>query len=161
MINEKQDIAYFLSFCIEQYKVAKSLTGNEAMTLLSGYSVLEYLEEHYEALHTQSRQWLVEEIDDFIKERDKDCEVLSIANNFEVAGQSLSKLEVTQHNLHLLLPSKVSRMAVMLVEDEDVSMVDAMIRLYSSRVYARLEDESTKAWNLGPVALYEEFQEEA
>ena len=47
MINEKQDIAYFLSFCIEQYKVAKSLTGNEAMTLLSGYSVLEYLEEHY------------------------------------------------------------------------------------------------------------------
>ena len=52
-------------------------------------------------------------------------------------------------------------MAVMLVEDEDVSMVDAMIRLYSSKVYARLEDESTKAWNLSPVALYEEFQEEA
>ena len=52
-------------------------------------------------------------------------------------------------------------MAVMLVEDEEVSIVDAMIRLYSSKVYARLEDESTKAWNLGPVALYEEFQEEA
>lgn len=161
MINEKQDIAYFLSFCIEQYKVAKSLTGNETMTLLSGYSVLEYLEEHYEALHTQSRQWMVEEIDDFIRERDKDCEVLSVANNFEVAGQSLAKLEVTQHNLHLLLPSKVSRMAVMLVEDEDISMVDAMIRLYSSKVYTRLEDESTKAWNLSPVALYEEFKEEA
>ena len=61
------------------------------MTLLSGYSVLAYLEEHYEALHTQSRQWLVEEIDDFIRERDKDCEVLSVANNFEVAGQSLAK----------------------------------------------------------------------
>lgn len=49
----------------------------------------------------------------------------------------------------------------MLVEDEDISMVDAMIRLYSSKVYTRLEDESTKACNLSPVALYEEFQEEA
>lgn len=56
MINEKQDIAYFLSFCIEQYKVAKGLTGNESMTLLASYSVLDYLEEHNEALHTQSRQ---------------------------------------------------------------------------------------------------------
>ena len=158
MINEKQDIAYFLSFCIEQYKVAKSLTGNEAMTLLSGYSVLEYLEEHYEALHTQSRQWLVEEIDDFIRERDKVCEVLSVANNFEVAGQSLAKLEVTQSNLHLLLPSKVSRIANMLAEDNGISIVDAMKLLYSSELYARLENESTKAWHLGPVALYEDFQ---
>ena len=160
MINEKQDIAYFLSFCIEQYKVAKSLTGNEAMTLLSGYSVLEYLEEHYEALHTQSRQWLVEEIDDFIRERDKDCEVLSVANNFEVAGQSLAKLEVTQSNLHLLLPSKVSRIANMLAEDNGISIVDAMKLLYSSELYARLENESTKAWHLGPVALYQDFKAE-
>lgn len=29
--------------------------------------------------------------------------------------------------------------------------------LYSSDVYARLEKEATKAWHLGPVALYEEF----
>ncbi len=156
-MNDKQDIAYFLSFCIEQYKVAKRLTGNKAMTLLAEYSVLEYLSEHHEALHTQSRQWLVEEIDEFIRERDKGCEVLSVTNNFEVAGQSLAKLEVTQHNLHLLLPSKMSRMAVMLVKDEDVSMVEAMIRLYSSKVYARLENESTKIWNLSPVALYEEY----
>ena len=158
MINEKQDIAYFLSFCIEQYKVAKSLTGNEAMTLLSGYSVLACLEEHYEALHTQSRQWLVEEIDDFIRERDKDCEVLSVANNFEVAGQSLAKLEVTQYNLHLLLPSKLSWMANMLAEDKGISIVEAMKMLYASEVYSRLEKESTKAWHLGAVALYEDFQ---
>lgn len=38
MVNEKQDIAYFLSFCIEQYKVAKGLTGNESMTLLASYA---------------------------------------------------------------------------------------------------------------------------
>lgn len=159
MMSDKQEIAYFLSFCIEQYKVANGLTGNKAMTLLAEYSVLEYLSEHYEALHTQSRQWLVEDIDDFIKERDKECEILSVNNDFEI--HSLAKSAVTQQNLHLLLPSKLSRMAVMLADDEDVSIIDAMIRLYSSKVYTRLEDESTKAWNLSPVALYEEFQEVA
>ena len=37
---------------------------------------------------------------------------------------------------------------------------DAMKILYSSETYARLEDESTKAWHLGPVALYEDFQKQ-
>lgn len=71
MMNSKrtQDIAYFVSFCIEQYKSAKGLTGAEAMRLLDQYGVLDYLSEHYEILHTQSRQWLLEDIDEFIKLR--------------------------------------------------------------------------------------------
>ena len=43
-------------------------------------------------------------------------------------------------------------------EDKGVSIVEAMKILYSSETYARLENESTKAWHLGPVALYEDFQ---
>lgn len=64
-----QDIAYFVSFCIEQYKNAKGLTGAEAMHQLDQYGVLDYLSEHYEILHTQSRQWILEDIDEFIKLR--------------------------------------------------------------------------------------------
>ena len=67
-------------------------------------------------------------------------------------------LNITQQNVHLLLPSKLSWMATMLAEDKSVSIVEAMKILYSSETYARLEDESTKAWHLGPVALYEDFQ---
>lgn len=67
--NTNQDIAYFISFCIEQYKMAKGITGAEAMTLLSEYGVLEYLAEHWEILHTQSRQWIIEDIDEFIRTR--------------------------------------------------------------------------------------------
>lgn len=67
--QKKQDIAYFLSFCVEQYKTAKGLTGYEAMSILSKYGVLEYLEEHYEPLHSQSRQWIMEDIDEFINIR--------------------------------------------------------------------------------------------
>ena len=48
----------------------------------------------------------------------------------------------------------------MLSEDKGVGIVDAMKALYSSEVYSKLENESTKAWNFGPVALYEEFQAE-
>jgi len=67
-------------------------------------------------------------------------------------------LTITQKNVHLLLPSKLSWMANMLAEDRDISIVEAIKILYTSEVYSRLEDESTKVWHLGPVALYEEFQ---
>ena len=67
-------------------------------------------------------------------------------------------LTITQKNVHLLLPSKLSWMANMLAEDKGITIVEAIKLLYSSDVYARLENESTKAWHLGPVALYEEFQ---
>lgn len=67
-------------------------------------------------------------------------------------------LTITQKNVHLLIPSKLSWMANMLAEDKGITIVEAMKLLYSSDVYARLENESTKAWHLGPVALYEEFQ---
>lgn len=69
MNKRNLDIAYFISFCIEQYKNEKSLTGTEAMLLLDKYKVFDYLSEHYEVLHTQGRQWLMEEIDEFIRIR--------------------------------------------------------------------------------------------
>ena len=69
MDKQKQDIAYFLSFCIEQYMNAKGLSHDEVITLLSGCGVLDYLAEHFEILHTQSSQWIVEDIEEFIKER--------------------------------------------------------------------------------------------
>ncbi len=67
-----QDIAYFVSFCIEQYKNAKGMTGEEAMNTLDKYGVLEYLEENFEILHTQSHQWILEDIDEFINIRRKE-----------------------------------------------------------------------------------------
>ena len=90
--------------------------------------------------------------------RDKDCKLVSVKNHFE--NPSLANLTITQDNLYLLIPSKLSWMANMLSEDKGVCIVDAMKALYSSEVYSKLEDESTKAWNFGPVALYKEFQTE-
>ena len=72
----------------------------------------------------------------------------------------MMNLTITQDNLYLLLPSKMALMASMLSEDKDISVVDAIKKLYLSEMYKKLQDESTKYWHLGPVALYEEFLEE-
>lgn len=69
MDKKTLDIAYFLSFCIEQYKNEKGIKGAEAMRTLDKYGVLEYLRDHFDILHTQSRQWILSDIDDFINLR--------------------------------------------------------------------------------------------
>ena len=63
--NEK-DIALFVAFCIEEYGAAKDMTGEQVIDLFVKYGLTEYLSEFYEPLHTQGRQWLIEEIDEFI-----------------------------------------------------------------------------------------------
>ena len=69
MDKKQQDIAFFLAFCIEQYMNEKRLSHEEAMSLFTEFGVLDYLAAHFEILHTQSRQWIIEDIDEYIKER--------------------------------------------------------------------------------------------
>ncbi|MCM0721892.1 DUF3791 domain-containing protein [Parabacteroides sp. AM58-2XD] len=69
MDKKELDIAYFLSFCIEQYKVKQGLSGEDTMNLFEKYNVLSYLSDNFEVLHTQGRQWLMEEIEDYITKR--------------------------------------------------------------------------------------------
>lgn len=72
MDKKQQDIAYFISFGIEQYKNAKGLSGEEVMQVFSKYGVLEYLRDFFDVLHTQSHQWLLANIDEFINLRKKE-----------------------------------------------------------------------------------------
>lgn len=66
MDKKDLDIAYFLSFCIEQYKAKHNMTGEEVMTLFDKNNVMQYLSDNFEVLHTQSHQWITEEIEDYI-----------------------------------------------------------------------------------------------
>lgn len=72
MSKEKQDIAMFAAFCIEEYRTAKGLTGEETVDLFKKYGVTDYLCKCYNPLHTQGREWLIAEIDDFIDIRKKE-----------------------------------------------------------------------------------------
>ncbi|MBR6285018.1 MAG: DUF3791 domain-containing protein [Muribaculaceae bacterium] len=69
--TELQDTAYFVSFCIEQYKHHKHMTGAEAYELFERHGVLVYLVENYEILHSQNHHWIAEDIDEFINSRQK------------------------------------------------------------------------------------------
>lgn len=69
MSREDKEIALFVAFCIEEYGSAKSMTGEQVLDLFSQYGVTDYLSKFYDILHTQGRQWLIEEIDEFIEIR--------------------------------------------------------------------------------------------
>lgn len=69
-------------------------------------------------------------------------------------------LEITQENLYLILPGKVSRVAQIYAHEHHVTIIEAMRRFYRSETYKLLANESTKYWHYGPVALYQEFADE-
>lgn len=68
--------------------------------------------------------------------------------------------QITQKNLHLLLPGKVSWLVEYLSEDYGYSLQECLNRIYRSNLYKKLSTESTKYWHLGPVDLYEELKQE-
>lgn len=69
--------------------------------------------------------------------------------------------KITQDNLYLILPGKVSKMAVMYASEFGLTITEALKRIYSSATYRELEREESKLWQLGPVALYEMFIDNA
>lgn len=71
MSNEEQDKAVFLSFCIEQYAKAKNMSTVDVVKLFEQYGIAEHFCEFYDVLHTQGHNWLIEEIDEMIKNRKK------------------------------------------------------------------------------------------
>lgn len=70
----------------------------------------------------------------------------------------MKKVEITQDNVHLLLPSKVAQLANRILQDglaKDLST--ALDMVYNSGVYTKLEQEKTKYWWLGINTLYHDF----
>ena len=56
----------FVSFCIEQYKKAANMSGCEVEQLFSQRGVITFLIDNYEVLHTQSAQFIQEEIVEYL-----------------------------------------------------------------------------------------------
>jgi len=66
---------------------------------------------------------------------------------------------ITTENLFLLLPGKVTQMALLYAKKFNVEILDAIKAIYRSNTYKDLEREETKLWHLGPVALMEYMAE--
>lgn len=59
----------FMIYCTEQYKSAKKLTGKQASELVGRYRVWDYIYSCFEALHTTGANYIVDDIDLYIKAR--------------------------------------------------------------------------------------------
>lgn len=59
----------FLVYCIESYKNTKGLKGKETIELFNKYSVLDYINASYEALHTTGRAYIIDDLEIYINGR--------------------------------------------------------------------------------------------
>lgn len=64
--KHNDDIAYFIAFCIESYKNAKGMNGAEVSLLFSETGLTDFLAKNFETLHSQSPQWILEEINEYL-----------------------------------------------------------------------------------------------
>ena len=62
--------------------------------------------------------------------------------------------EITNKNLHLLLPGKIVAVVEREVENSRKPPLDVLRAFYHSQTYEMLEDEETKLWHYGHVSLY-------
>lgn len=59
----------FMIFCTEQYKSAKNLNGRQVSELFTRYDVWDYIYSCFEALHTTGVNYIIDDIDSYIDER--------------------------------------------------------------------------------------------
>lgn len=70
-LEYQNEQTYFLTFCIEQYKHLKNMSGFDVKEMFDKLGVTEYLKQNFDVLHTQGKQWILDDIDSFIKSREK------------------------------------------------------------------------------------------
>ncbi|WP_297423970.1 DUF3791 domain-containing protein [Clostridium sp.] len=68
-LNNEERVIEFVSFCIENFKVKHSMAGKDAAMLFKQSGVLEFIKNGYEMLHTQGKEYILEEIEIFLKNR--------------------------------------------------------------------------------------------
>lgn len=57
----------FYLFCLECYKQTGNLSGKEIYQLFKEKEVYTFLENNFEVLHTQSKNYIIDEIKNYIK----------------------------------------------------------------------------------------------
>lgn len=59
----------FYTYIIEKYAQVKSLSGLQSLALMKRYGVDDYLIDHFDLLHTQGTEYVIDEIDRLIRSR--------------------------------------------------------------------------------------------
>ena len=63
-----EDKAFWLSWCIEEYVSEKNKSSTEISKMFDEKGVFSYLDDNAEILHTQGKNYILSDIDDFLKD---------------------------------------------------------------------------------------------
>lgn len=69
VINVSKEAFEFFTYTLEKYAIDKGIGGLQALALFKEKDVDEYLLKHYDLLHTQGTNYVIDEIDRFIQRR--------------------------------------------------------------------------------------------
>lgn len=59
----------FIIFCLESYKSKYNIKGNYAYIIFDEYDLFNYLKDGYDLLHTQGQDYIINDIDTYLKNR--------------------------------------------------------------------------------------------
>ncbi len=65
-MKKLSSIHTFIIFCLENYKNKNKISGKDALTDFEKYNVFEFLESSFDILHSQSMNYTIDEINEFI-----------------------------------------------------------------------------------------------
>ena len=56
----------FALYCVEMYAQKHAVSGADVMKRFTAYGVLDFIDKHYEVLHTQGCEYILSEIDRYL-----------------------------------------------------------------------------------------------
>jgi len=68
-LNSEERVIEFIAFCIENFKVKHGMKGDEVANLFKESKALHFLKESYDILHTQGKEYIIEEIEIYLRNR--------------------------------------------------------------------------------------------
>ncbi|MFV0553835.1 MAG: DUF3791 domain-containing protein [Mangrovibacterium sp.] len=67
--DNSSQVLLFISFCIENYKEHHQIEANEVLFLFKKYGVIKYLTLGFDVLHTQGKDYIMADIDNYLDNR--------------------------------------------------------------------------------------------
>ena len=68
-MSERSKVSEFISFCVEVFAAARGLSGAAVFRLFDSCGLISYLDDGYDVLHTQGREWLLSDMEEYLKVR--------------------------------------------------------------------------------------------
>ncbi len=136
MLITKEQLEFSV-FCIESVALQLNIKGNQVYSLLSDKSdiLYGYIIQNYEILHTQSKDYIVEDIVEYMKEE-------GVINN------------------KILLQRKYSRIIELFSEKKRISLEKALDIFYRSELYQEMSEGISDMHCRSDNYLAEELEQE-